>query len=580
MDLGRTEIARFLSLREPFALLAPDELHEMAGHTELEFHLGGSAILTEDGGPVTFLRVIQAGAVSIVHDDHLLDLLGAGDSFGHDAMLAGMAPGYEARAAQDTLCYRIPVAAARPLLERARTRRLAVSARDPGAQPVAGLIRSPTVLCTPGETVTTVARRMTELGAGAAIVECDTGRQAGGGGAAAGHDTGRRLGIVTDQDLRTRVVAAGLSAELPVAEIMSTPVFTVTPDRLGAEVLFELLERGIHHAPVVTTAGRVVGLIEDSDLFAVRQRSWFGVRRAIAGATDDASLAAAAAQIAPIMLELHRASVTAFEVARVLSALTDALVVRALELAAGETQASDGGLVWVALGTHARRELTPASMPFGALICEQRPPSEWIAALSRTFAAGGLPAAVMSRTPSQWRDAACVDVRATAVLTDRRPLYGTPGESLPTVTGSEREALLALLAEGASRRAPTGFDDNAVLGVAEPASEQVDIHAAAVAPIQAIALWVGAAAGESGGSTTERLAAGAGAGLIDDAGARALGDAFAVAFELRMAHQMQQIAAGRQPDDRIAAAELSGFARNQLREVFRTIAAVQRRLAG
>ena len=105
--------------------------------THVEFHLAGAMILTEDGGPVTFLRVIHSGAVDLVHDGRLLDLLGPGDTFGHAAMLSGLPPGFEARAAEDTLCYRIPVAVARPLLERARSHELAVGTPRTGYQPVA-----------------------------------------------------------------------------------------------------------------------------------------------------------------------------------------------------------------------------------------------------------------------------------------------------------------------------------------------------------------------------------------------------------------------------------------------------------
>ena len=128
-------------------------------------------ILSEAGGPVTYLRVIHAGAVDILHDGKLLDLLGAGDAFGHEAMLSGLPPGFEARAAEDTLCYRIPVAAARPLLERARTSR--ARGRRPGARPppVAKLIRSETVVCEPMAPIREAARRMTRAGATSALVD-------------------------------------------------------------------------------------------------------------------------------------------------------------------------------------------------------------------------------------------------------------------------------------------------------------------------------------------------------------------------------------------------------------------------
>ena len=88
LDAGLSEIARFLALRPPFDALAPEELGDVVAQTQIEFHLSGAVILSEDGGPVTFLRVIHSGAVDIWHEGKLLDLLGPGDTFGHAAMLS------------------------------------------------------------------------------------------------------------------------------------------------------------------------------------------------------------------------------------------------------------------------------------------------------------------------------------------------------------------------------------------------------------------------------------------------------------------------------------------------------------
>src|SRR5579871_4841397 len=184
---GRSEVARFLAARPPFDRLDPDELGQLVAETELEYFPAGATILSEDGGPVTFLRVIHSGAVDITHNGQLLDLLGPGDTFGQGAMLSGLPPGFEAGAAEDSLVYRMPVAAARPLLERVSQRELEIGIASPGHQPVSRLIRLPTVRCTQHESVQVIARRMTETGATAAIVDLDGGR----------------IGIVTDRDLRT-----------------------------------------------------------------------------------------------------------------------------------------------------------------------------------------------------------------------------------------------------------------------------------------------------------------------------------------------------------------------------------------
>ncbi len=559
LDGGLSETARFLGLRAPFDALSPEELGEVVTQTEIEFYLAGAPILTEDGGPVTFLRVIHSGGVDIIHDGRLLDLLGRGDTFGHAAMMSGLPPGFEARAAEDTLCYRVPVAVARPLLERARSRELAVGAHSPGHQPVANLIRLPTVQCDGADTVAGVAGKMTDAGAGAAVVNLP-------GGA---------LGIITDRDLRTRVVAAGLQSDAPVTQVMTTPVFSVTPDRLGGEVLFELLERGIRYAPVLTEEGRLIGVVEVADLFAVHPRSWVGTRRAIARAGDVAALAAIARRLPEVVAGLHGANLRALDVARVLSALLDAVTIRALELAPGGDALPADGVVWIALGSQARRELTLTSEPRGALIASEPLPDAWLAAVRCALAACGLPASPAVRSAEAWSHATNAD--AVAALVDRRALWGTPREQLPTPGPGILETLARAALE---HRPPTGFDAGAVLYPGGARSDLLDIRAAAVAPIVALALWAGAAAGSFEGSTVERLAAAARHGVLTDGEMSTLTDAFELALELRLAHQAQRLADGLEPDDRIESAGLSPLTRDHLRDVFRAVAAVQRRVLG
>src|SRR5204862_390280 len=68
--------------------------------------------------PAGYLRVVRAGSVEIIHDGQVLDLLGPGELFGHASMLSGLPTGFEARAAEDTTCYRIPADVISPLLAR------------------------------------------------------------------------------------------------------------------------------------------------------------------------------------------------------------------------------------------------------------------------------------------------------------------------------------------------------------------------------------------------------------------------------------------------------------------------------
>ena len=108
---------------------------------------------------------------------------------------------------------------------------------------VRDLMTSPALTCQPGASITAAAALMTREGIGSLIV-------VGDGGAP--------VGIVTDRDLRSRVVARSRSASDPVAAIMSAPLITIEADR-GA-----LLRRA-------TIAGSSEEIVES--LLALRERA-------------------------------------------------------------------------------------------------------------------------------------------------------------------------------------------------------------------------------------------------------------------------------------------------------------------
>jgi CBS domain-containing protein len=553
LDAGLSEIVRFLAQRAPFDALAVEELAEVAAQAAIEFHLRGAVILSEDGGPVTFLRVIHSGGVDIAHEGRLLDLLGPGDTFGDAAMLSGLPPGFEARAAEDTLCYRIPVAVARPLLDRARRRELREGAAPEGLQPVARLIRSATVTAKPSESIGTVAERMTRAGATAAVVMLEDGG----------------VGILTDRDLRSRVLAVGRNGGVRVDSAMTAPAYVVAPDRLGADVLYEMLERGIRHVPVISERGHLIGVLEDADLFAAQPRSWFGARRAIARARNLDELADSAGRLPTLMLELHASSVPALELARVLSALADALTVRALELVGADP---DQGPVYVAVGSQARRELTPGSTWRGALVGDPIDDALHVA-ITEALARCGVQGPIVLRSAEEWRAEASAGELAMSVLADRRMLWGTPAVPLPTSADAHGRVVAALAEDAFAHVPPTGFDADSVLSLAGR-QPLLNIRSAAIIPIAAIGTWAAAAADVVGGSTPERLAAAAAEGVLSVDQAATLSEAFELALELRIVHHLERLAAGEDVDDLLDPAAMTSLTRRHLRDVFRVVSTV------
>ncbi len=604
------EVTRFLHEHPPFDALDAADVGRVAAAAVVELHRPGATIFSQGAEPVEHLRVVRAGAVEIVFDGRVLDLLGEGELFGHASMLSGLPTGFEARAAEDTVCYRIPAAVAQEPLSRPAGLRFVArsllepwtegagavataSGVDPPLQPVGSLLRGEPVVCRPDSPIRDAAAMMTAAHATSAVVDLGQGR----------------LGILTDRDLRTRVVAMGLTGDAPVSAAMSAPAYTCPPDRLGGDVLLDMLDRGFRHFPVVSATGTILGVVEEIDLVAVQTRSSFYLRRRIARAQAADELVEAARELRPTVIAMHDAHVAPANVAAVYSVVVDALTRRMLELAVAEAGEVSVEFAWLALGSQARREALPSSDVDSAIVWFGAPDDDH--AKSRLHAIGstvvsqleacGLRADEHGATASDPRFVRSLDswqgaVRSWiadptqekalvlgSVLVDSRPVWGvhtgTPvADTFRLAPGNP--ALLRLLARFAlSHRPPTGFFRGLVV---EPTGEhrgELDLKQRGVLPIVDLARWAGIAAGVTSASTGERLRAAAAGGTLSETHARTLEDALTLITDLRVEHQVEQLHAGKEPDDFVNPATLSGLTRSYLREAFRAVASVQKHVA-
>ena len=610
------DIAGFLAAHPPFDAVDAGELARVAAMTETENFPAGKTIFSQGTGPVGHLRIVRAGSVEIIHDGQVLDLLGRGELFGHASMLSGLPTGFEARAGEDTLCYRIPADVIGPLLARPDFLRFIarsivggrtaggerVPPADPVQRPVETLIRTPPLVCSPGEPIREAAKRMTADRASAILVR-----------------SGGSLGIVTDYDLRSRVVAAGVSPDTPVSAIMSAPAHTVGAGSLVGDVLLDMLERGVHHVPVLSAAGEILGVVDGGDLIAAEARGPFLLRRAIDLATSAADLAAVSAGLDPMIIALHDARVAAEHVAAIRCVVMDALTRRLIELAVAEAAEPPAPFTWFALGSLARRETVPSSDVDSSLAWQDsgdaRAAGDYMARVARAVDEGlracglqpdehGASASnpLFARPLSSWHAAARElsedptrekALILVSVISDSRPLWGCgPGAGGAGQAGEGvsvadtlwqargRPDLLRLLARFALQfRPPTGFLRDFVVEHSGERRGQLDIKHGGMIPIVDLARWAGMAAGAATGSTVGRLRAAEAAGTLDGPDARTLIEAFGFIFALRLDHQVEQLRRGEPPDDFIDPKTLNPLARSYLREAFRAVASVQSGIA-
>jgi CBS domain-containing protein len=605
------QTARFLRAHPPFDSLAADAVERVAATVEMEGYVAGDVVFDEGAAPLHHLRVLRSGTIELTTRGKVLDVLAEGDVFGHGSLLSGLPTAFSARAVEDATCYRIPADEARAILSGptgvqfvARSlleepTELHILAREPAVnaadQPVGSLVRGEPVVCSPATTIREAAQLMSAEHATSVVIDLGPG-----GG----------VGILTDRDLRAKVVAQGMSVEEPVTAAMSAPAYTTTADRRAGEVLAEMFDRGLRHFPVLSATGAIVGVVDDVDLVSLRTRSSFWLRQRLATARSDEELVTVSRELRPMVLSLFDAGVSAANVMSVYSVCVDALTRRLLQLALDRRGGLDVEFAWLALGSQARREALPSADVDSAIVWfgphdgGEETRSELLD-LAREVIGGmracGLrmdengvnaDAAPFVRSVESWQQAAQswmsdpTQEKAlilTSVIVDNRPVWGvhtgTPVADTFRLASSYPKLLRMLARFALSHRPATRRFRGLLVDQGGDHAGTLDLKYGGLVPIVDLARWGAMSAGVTSATTPERLRAAADAGTLPAADAHTLQDAFDLINNLRLEHQVAQIRAGRPPDDRVDPEGLSSLMRVQLRQAFRAVATIQKRVA-
>lgn len=602
------EFVDFLGGQAPYDRLDAAELARLADVAEVERFDRGVVVVEADGPPLRHVRVIRSGSVEVLDRGRLVDLLGEGDTFGHVSVLSGLPPALTVKAAEDTVCYRLPDP--RTVLERpdalrfsyyghlvARSRLTSVGGgglRDRAQRAVRDYVQ-PVVTCLPDESVADVAARIDAARQSCAVVIFPDG-----------------LGIVTDADFRRDVATGGVAVDAPVRRIATRPARVITQDVVVASAFAEMLEHHVHHL-VVVEGQRPVGVVRVVDLASAEVRDPLVVRAAVEHAGSVAELAEACRLLPTTAVELFDTGVPATRVGALLSAVLDAVLRRLLDL---DREVADAGVTcsWIVLGSLARREVLPGSDVDTALVWADPVPGsddEPGAVAARVLGATGRVLADLervglekcadganadnprfARSVSDWKISTQRWLRdpnssqdaflLSTMLADSRPLteLALGREVTDGLLSASRspQFLRMLLQYSLSSRPPTGFVRDFVVEHSGEHRGQLNLKRGGLRPVTSLGRWVAVVTGDAGGTTPDRLRRAVDARLLTRDESDTLVGAYEQIFTLLLAAEVEAIRAGRVADTYLAPQNLDTLTRRHLRESFRAIAHVQSRL--
>lgn len=593
--------AAFLAQHPPFSELDEQELAGLTdGLHEVSFREGQNA-LVEDAAPAGAVYVICTGAMDLVHESQVVDVLEPGECFGHPSLLTGLAPAFTVRAREDSTCLMIPYDKAervfstpagvryiaRTLRERlVRTGHTAHALPELATTRLRALVGRPPLFVSPDASVREAAAQMAEHHYPAVLAETDDG-----------------LAIATNSDLVERVLAEGRGADTPLMEALHAPALTAPADRTAAEALLDLLDDG-HGALAVLDHHRVLGVLTVADI-AGGEHSPFALRTAISHAADEDALVEVMTTGMPrLLVSLLSAGLEPVEITRALAVQSDAATWRLIDFALEKHGPAPLPWAWMGLGSVARRELTLASDQDNALAYSDEGGREADAyfesvagdvndGLSRC-GLGEDNASVLARNSawrmsvSRWRDEfeACLEhpdrshlVRA-AVGFDFRHVCGGL-DVVPPLVEVVRHA--RDYPDFLRRLARTAVDWPVPLKRRDrfdtDGEGRINIKSGGALPIANIARFYAISAGITISSTFDRLVAVEEAGALDRDTAVGLREAFQLVSRVRLEHHADCIAAGVPIDNLVAPARLTPLRRLGLRDALKAVADAQKQLS-
>jgi len=178
---------------------------------------------------------------------------------------------------------------------------------------------------------------------------------------------GAPVGMVTLVDLLQRVLLPQRPLDAPVADVMSAPIVTLPGSATAYEAMHVMAEHEIRQIVVVEN-GRLLGVINERDLFALQRVSMRDVIEGLHAADSIDTLKRAGEDIRRLTLNLLAQGVSAEPLTRTIASLNDALARRAIDIVRKRHPLDDIDWCWLALGSEGRGEQTFATDQDNAIL--------------------------------------------------------------------------------------------------------------------------------------------------------------------------------------------------------------------
>jgi len=383
----KDQAVRFISSKPPFDLLSQSEIETVAGSLTKSHHYRDMTLFVQNKTVLNHVFIVFQGRLEQYiqeNEDKLLrSFLEEGDIYGGISILFNRGVSIRTvRSIEDVTFFRLPkdvfidVCSQNPqftnhftqsfgekIQEKPYVEFIAKSARQEDDDLPSGFLNKTLtdvfsrdmVACEAETSIQDVARLMNEKKRSSLLIR-DPG--------------GEYIGLLTDHDLRQKVIAEGLSVQLPVRQVMSSPLITASSDSEIYEAILIMMQNNIKHLAVVDESAKLLGIATEQDLLLAQGRSPVFLMHEIQQANSVEEMALRQAQTPDLIKSLMDGGAKARHINRIITAISDAILKKVARLAIDRLGEPPARFAFMIMGSEGRKEQTLKTDQDNAIVYE------------------------------------------------------------------------------------------------------------------------------------------------------------------------------------------------------------------
>ncbi|KUJ60525.1 nucleotidyltransferase [Flavobacteriaceae bacterium CRH] len=369
-------VADFLKDYPPFSFLHQKDLEKLSEQISIIYKDKDAIVFTENEKTHDSFYVVHKGAVALRKStkNTVLDMCDEGDIFGLRPLLAQENYIMEAVAHEESILYAIPIAVFKPYALENRTvgnfliESYASNTRNPYSdihkdklygddlgqenllsnkdsfdlQPIK--YSKKIITCTPSTTARDVAKIMKKKKVGAILIV----------------DEMLPIGIITDKDLRNKIVTGDFSILTTAESIMTKPVITYPKKMTVTEAQMAMMKSNISHLCLTkdgTINTKAVGILSKHDVMVALGNNPAVLIKALKRAKKIKEIKPIRARIMQLLQGYLDQNIPMTLIAKIITELNEACTTRVIEMSIEKMSSPPPvKFAWLALGSQGRSE--------------------------------------------------------------------------------------------------------------------------------------------------------------------------------------------------------------------------------